>query len=125
MGNYWGFWGEKMILIGILHIILSLIAYVGYLYITVKSFSKTNYIVLTITNITYFVGFILGIFWAKIEWGFYLNTDIKTILSISLFLPYFIENVIKTKRYYLPIAGMILLILNYILPALIYTIHIH
>jgi ABC-type transport system involved in cytochrome c biogenesis permease subunit len=113
-----------MSLIGIFHIVLLLIAYIGYIFITLKSFSsRIPYKLLTISNVIYFIGLILGILWAKIEWGFYLNIDIKTILSIILFILFLLENIIKINKYYLPLIGTVVLILNYILPLFIYTIH--
>lgn len=114
-----------MILIGILHITLSLIAYLGYLFVTFKEFSKGSYLILRISNILYFIGFIIGMMWAKIEWGIYLNLDIKTILSMLLFVPFLAEDLFKTKKRIFLVIGTLLIILNYIIPTLIYTYHSH
>ncbi|MBS1266285.1 MAG: hypothetical protein MAG795_00252 [Candidatus Woesearchaeota archaeon] len=114
-----------MIIWGIIHIVLSLIAYIGYIFVTIKSFTKKNYLILSISNILYFIGFLSGMIWAKLEWGFYLNMDIKTILSIALFIPFFIENISKTKKNYWLLLGTLILVLNYILPLIIGTLHSH
>ncbi|KXB04454.1 hypothetical protein AKJ50_02365 [candidate division MSBL1 archaeon SCGC-AAA382A13] len=115
-----------MNLIGILHIVLTLIGYVIYVYITMKSVSnEVSYRLLTAANILYAVGFGFGLIWAKIEWGFYLNLDIKNILSILLFIPFVVENIIQTRKPYLLSLGTILILLNYVLPKLLNTIHIH
>jgi len=115
-----------MILIGMLHIASLLIAYVLYLFVAVKSFSnKTPYKVLLFTNLLYIVGFILGMLWADIAWGFYLNPDIKSILSILLFIPFAAESIMRTNKPLLPVAGAALIVLNYILPTILYSIHTH
>lgn len=115
-----------MIIIGWIHIISLLIAYIIYLFITIKSFSnKIPYSTLFFTNILYISGFIVGLIWAKIDWGFYFNLDIKNILSVLLFIPFCVENILKTNKPYLPIAGTTLIILNYILPVILYSIHTH
>ena len=115
-----------MILLGMLHIVLLLLAYTFYLFVTVKSFSgNIPDKVLATANTCYVIGFTLGLMWAEIAWGTYLNTDVKTILSVLLPLPFLAEQMFKTKRYYLPLAGTILLILNYTLPQLMNTIHVH
>lgn len=116
----------KMNLIGILHIILTLVGYVIYIYITMRSISDgVSYKLLTVTNFLYAIGFGFGLIWAKIEWGFYLNLDIKNALSILLFVPFITENIIQTKKPYFLSLGTILIVLNYILPKLLETVHIH
>jgi len=113
-----------MILLGYFHIIILIACYILYLFITIKAFSsKTPYLILTITNVAYAIGFIIGIIWSKIAWGFYLNADIKTVLSVLLFLPFLLDNILKTRKYYLPLAGTIIIILNYVIPQIIGTVH--
>jgi ABC-type transport system involved in cytochrome c biogenesis permease subunit len=115
-----------MIVIGIIHISLLLSAYLGYLFITLKSFSgEVNYRFLLGLNIVYATGFILGMIWSKIEWGMYLSPDIKIILSIAVFLPFVAENILRTKRWYLPALGSILILMNYVIPAVMNSIHTH
>jgi ABC-type transport system involved in cytochrome c biogenesis permease subunit len=115
-----------MILLGIIHISLLVLACFLYLFLTLKSFSgEISYRLLTFTNTIYLIGLVLGMFWAKIAWGYYLNLDIKIILSILLFIPFLIENIIKTKKPYLLITGSILIILNYLLPLVIESYHRH
>ncbi len=115
-----------MIAIGIIHIVLSLLAYIIYLLITFKSFSgRADYRLLAAANAMYFAGFVLGMIWAKIEWGYYLSLDIKMILSIALFLPFLIENIIRTKKWHLPLAGSLLMAANYIVPMLMNSVHTH
>jgi hypothetical protein len=113
-----------MILLGYFHIIILLACYVAFLFITIRSFSgKTPFRFLMITNIAYLIGFVIGIIWSKIAWGFYLNADIKTVLSIIILVPFILENILKTKKFYLPLAGTIIIVLNYVLPQLIGTVH--
>jgi ABC-type transport system involved in cytochrome c biogenesis permease subunit len=115
-----------MIAIGIIHIVMLLTAYLIYAFITFKSFSgKIDYRVLAVANALYFVGFILGMIWAKIEWGYFISLDIKMILSIVLFFPFFIENIAKTRKFYLPLAGMVIMAANYIVPMLMNSVHTH
>jgi hypothetical protein len=115
-----------MIAIGIIHIVMLLTAYLIYAFITFRSFSaRTNYTILAIANALYLVGFALGMIWAKIEWGYFISLDIKMILSIALFFPFFIENIAKTKKWYLPLAGMVIMAANYIVPMLMDSVHTH
>jgi len=115
-----------MIAIGIIHIVMLLLAYILYLLTTFKSFSgRTDYRLLTAANALYFVGFLLGMIWARIEWGYYLSLDIKMVLSIALFFPFLIENIIKTKKWHLPLAGTIIMAANYIVPMLLNSVHTH
>lgn len=115
-----------MIAIGIIHIVLLLLSYIIYAFITFKSFSgRTNYRLLTAANLMYLVGFVLGMFWAKIDWGYYLSADIKVLLSILLFIPFAVENIIKTKKWYLPLAGTIIMAANYVLPMILSSVHTH
>ncbi len=113
-----------MMLIGILHIAFLVSSYPAYLYITLKSLSgKTPRRLLLLTNIAYITGLILGILWAKIEWGFYLSLDIKTILSLLLPLPFIAEGLGERKNPILPCTGSLLIALNYVLPLLVGSIH--
>ena len=115
-----------MIAIGIIHIVMLLLAYVLYLLIAFKSFSgRTDYRLLTAANAIYFAGFALGMVWAKIDWGYYLSLDIKVVLSIALFIPFLIENIIKTRKWHLPLAGTLIMAANYILPMLMDSVHTH
>ncbi len=115
-----------MILLGVIHIILLILAYVLYFFITLRSFSgKNNFLMLFIANLLYLIGFILGMFWAKIDWGFYLSFDIKMILSILVFIPFLLENIFNTKKFWLPLIGIATIILNYVLPLLLNSIHSH
>lgn len=115
-----------MIAIGIIHLVLFLLAYIIYLLITLKSFSgRTDYRLLTAANALYFAGFGLGMVWAKIEWGYYLSLDIKMILSIALFFPFLIEDIIKTRKWQLPLAGTLIMAANYIVPMLMGSVHTH
>jgi len=115
-----------MIALGIIHISILLISYILYFFITIKSFSnKINYKLLWFTNIIYIVGFILGMFWAKIDWGFYFSLDIKYILTLLVFVPFLIEGIIKKNKPFLPVLGTILIVLNYILPVVLSSVHNH
>jgi ABC-type transport system involved in cytochrome c biogenesis permease subunit len=115
-----------MIALGIIHISMLLIAYILYFFITINSFSnKINYRLLFFANMLYLVGFILGMFWAKIDWGFYFSLDIKYILTILVFFPFLIENIIKKNKPFLPVLGTTLIILNYILPVVLSSVHNH
>lgn len=112
--------------IGYLHIVLSLAAYVAYLYVTVKSFSReTPYRVLLAANILYLVGLGFGLVWAKEAWGFYLNWDVKSVVSVLIPVPFILENVLKRRTWLLPATGSALIALNYLLPMLIESIHVH
>jgi hypothetical protein len=75
--------------------------------------------------VLYFTGFGLGMVWAKIDWGYYLSLDIKMILSILLFFPFLIENIFRTKKWYLPLAGTLIMAANYIVPMLMESVHTH
>ncbi|MGY4884463.1 MAG: hypothetical protein ACP5NZ_02690 [Nanobdellota archaeon] len=115
-----------MIALGIIHISMLLISYIIYLFITIKSFSeKINYKFLWFANILYAVGFGLGMLWAKIDWGFYFSFDIKYILTILVFFPFFIEGIMKRNKPLLPVLGAILIILNYVLPVILSSVHNH
>jgi ABC-type transport system involved in cytochrome c biogenesis permease subunit len=110
--------------LGIMHILLLLGSYVLYLLTTLRSFSgKVSYRTLCAANIVYAAGFVLGMLWSNDEWGFYLSTDPKIILSLLVPVPYLIENVFKTKKWILPAAGGVLIVLNYVLPELVSTLH--
>lgn len=115
-----------MNIVGLLHVSFLLIAYAGYLFVTLKSLSKTiPYKVLTAANVLYFSGFLFGMLWAKTEWGFFLSSDIKIIVSMLLPLPYVAENILKTRDYKLTLVGALLMVVNYILPTLMNSIHSH
>jgi hypothetical protein len=115
-----------MIALGIIHIVMLLLAYVIYLLTLLKSFSgRTDYRLLAAANALYSAGFALGMIWAKIEWGYYLSLDIKMVLSIALFFPFLAENIIKTKRWHLPLAGTLIMAANYMVPMLIGSVHTH
>jgi ABC-type transport system involved in cytochrome c biogenesis permease subunit len=115
-----------MIAIGVVHIVMLLTAYLLYAFSAFKSFSgRLNYTVLAAANALYAVGMALGMVWAKIEWGYYLSWDIKMILSIALFLPFFIENIARTRKFWLPLLGMVIMAANYIVPMLMNSVHTH
>jgi ABC-type transport system involved in cytochrome c biogenesis permease subunit len=112
--------------IGVLHIVLSLAAYVAYFYVTVKSLShETPYRVLLAANILYVVGLGFGLIWAKEAWGFYLNWDVKSIVSVLIPVPFIAENALRRRSWVLPVAGSALIIMNYLLPMLIASVHVH
>jgi len=112
--------------IGYIHIVFSLAAYVAYLYVTVKSLShETPYRVLLVSNILYLVGLGFGLVWAKEAWGFYLNWDVKSVVSILIPVPFILEGIMKRRSWLLPTAGSALIILNYLLPIIIESIHVH
>jgi ABC-type transport system involved in cytochrome c biogenesis permease subunit len=115
-----------MNLLGIAHILLLLTAYVLYLLTTLRSFSgKTHYKLLLAANVFYAAGFVLGMLWSNEAWGNYLILDPKMILSILVPAPYILENVLRTRRWHLPTLGAMLMIINYILPQLLSTVHSH
>ena len=115
-----------MIALGIIHISMLLISYLLYFFITIKSFSnKIPYKLLFFANLLYVVGFVLGVFWAKIDWGFYFSLDIKYIMTALVFFPFLIENIIKKNKPFLPVLGAILILLNYILPVVLSSVHNH
>jgi ABC-type transport system involved in cytochrome c biogenesis permease subunit len=114
-----------MMLVGIIHIALLISTYPAYLYITLKSLTgNTSRRFLTLTNIVYIIGFICGMLWANTEWGFYLSTDPKIMLSMLVPLPFIAANLSKKTTPILPCAGSTLIVLNYALPILIGSIHV-
>lgn len=115
-----------MIALGVIHIVLSLLAYIAYFYVTMKTMEedKPNRILL-FTNILYLIGLGTGLIWAKIEWGFYINWDIKNIISVLLPIPFIVAERTQKNLKLLTIMGSSLILLNYILPMIIDTIHIH
>ncbi|MCX6649713.1 MAG: hypothetical protein NTV61_10065 [Candidatus Bathyarchaeota archaeon] len=112
--------------VGYLHIVLSLAAYVAYFYVTVKSLSReTPYRVLLVSNVLYLVGLGFGLVWAKEVWGFYLNWDVKSVVSLLIPVPFVAESVLKRRSWLLPAVGSAFIVLNYLLPMIIESIHVH
>lgn len=115
-----------MIALGVFHIILSLIAYIAYFYVTMKTFEgETPQRILLLTNLLYLIGLGTGLIWAKIEWGFYINWDIKNIISVLLPIPFIAAERTRENTKTFTALGSSLILLNYILPMIIDTIHIH
>lgn len=115
-----------MIALGVLHIVLSLIAYIVYLYVTMKTLEgESPYRILLFTNSLYLIGLGTGLIWAKIEWGFYINWDIKNIISVLLPVPFILAERTRNNTKTFTVLGSSLILANYILPMIIDTIHIH
>jgi ABC-type transport system involved in cytochrome c biogenesis permease subunit len=112
--------------LGISHIALLLAAYVFYLLTTLRAFSgKVSYAQLTAANVSYVLGFVLGMLWSNQAWGFYLSADPKIVLSALVPVPYILESVLRTGRWHLTALGAVLIIMNYILPYVASTVHVH
>jgi ABC-type transport system involved in cytochrome c biogenesis permease subunit len=112
--------------ISIIHITALLAAYILYFFIFLKFLSKKYpYKLLAAANIIYVAGFILGMVWAASAWGSAMPMDLKIILSMLVPIPFILESVLKTKDWRVLAAGCVLILLNYVLPVALGTIHSH
>lgn len=112
--------------LGILHILLTVTAYCIYIFTFLKYTSKSYPIkLLHVANVLYITGFVLGMIWANIEWGYMLSFDSKIILSMLVPVPFVIESISKRKDWKLLALGCFLIILNYLFPLLVGTVHLH
>jgi ABC-type transport system involved in cytochrome c biogenesis permease subunit len=97
-----------------------------YFFIFLKFLSKKyNYKLLAAANILYIFGYALGMVWAVWAWGSALPIDSKIIISALVPIPFVAENIFKTKNWRLPALGCALILLNYIIPYFIGTVHTH
>ncbi len=112
--------------LGITHIGLTVGAYILYFYLLLKFLSKQcPYKLLHIANAVYLAGFALGMIWASSAWGSALPLDSKIVLSMLVPIPFVAESLLKTKSWKLPALGCALILMNYVLPLLIGTVHTH
>lgn len=112
--------------LGLTHILMTLAAYLMYFFIAIKFLSKSYpYRLLTISNVLYVSGFVLGMVWAQVDWGYPVSLDSKILISALVPIPFIIENIRRKKDWRLPAIGCALIILNYVFPLLFGTVHTH
>ncbi len=112
--------------LGLTHILLTLAAYALYMFFFIKALSKNYpYRVLHLGNALYVSGFVLGMIWANVEWGYVLPLDMKIVISLFVPVPFILESIFKRRDLLALSIGFLLVILNYTLPLLVGTIHTH
>jgi len=112
--------------LGVLHIVFTIIAYSLYFLVLLKYFSKSYpFRLLQSCNVLYILGFVLGMLWANLEWGYMLSLDSKIVISMLVPIPFLVEAFLKKKDWRLPALGCLLIVLDYVIPFLLSTVHVH
>jgi len=112
--------------LGIAHILITIAAYALYMFFFIKALTKSYpYKILHLGNVLYVGGFVLGMIWANLEWGYALSFDLKIVMSVFVPIPFILESIFK-RGYILALGiGILLMVLNYVLPLLVGTVHTH